>query len=45
MATLEDLYNLRKIFRDYDAPVPKKLKIEIRGTETLTQVSKTKLIF
>lgn len=45
MVTLEELYKLRKIFRDYEAPIPEKLKKEIRGTETLTQVSKTKLIF
>ena len=34
MATLEELYKLRKIFRDYEAPIPEKLKKEIREKET-----------
>ena len=34
MATLDELYKLRKIFRDYEAPIPEKLKQEIREKET-----------
>lgn len=34
MATLEELYKLRKIFHDYEAPIPEKLKQEIREMET-----------
>ena len=34
MAILEELYKLRKIFRDYEAPIPEKLKKEIREKET-----------
>lgn len=34
MATLEELYKIREVFKSYDAPIPEKLAGEIFEAET-----------